>query len=227
DCENADPYCLGATILNLDKTIVKKIKKIILYDDINTSSAWDSISDHLPIPIEKENIKRVVNNKSLTDVTMAVGITKECSCYDIDSAILVSSDSDFWAVIDGNQKINFLVLNEHKKTSDRIINIFNERGIPHCYMDDFAKDKIQKLKSEVLFDGLKKRIDLFNQTGTLETLDVNELIDKIYREAYIQGSESQIEFEKNVFYNKYFKSGFILRPTQENNSLIFKIELTK
>lgn len=70
DCENVDPYAFGATILNLDETSLSKIKKIILYDDVNTSTAWDYIADIMPIPLIKKDIERVLDNKSLVDITM-------------------------------------------------------------------------------------------------------------------------------------------------------------
>ena len=70
DCENVDPYSFGATILNLDDSELSKIKKIVLYDDVNTSTAWDYITDIISIPIVKNKmamrIDCVIKKKTLS-----------------------------------------------------------------------------------------------------------------------------------------------------------------
>ena len=37
DCENSDPYKLCATLKNLDREYTKKIRSIILFDDVSRS----------------------------------------------------------------------------------------------------------------------------------------------------------------------------------------------
>ena len=110
--------------------------------------------------------------------------------------MLVSSDSDFWAVIEKMDKVKFFVLNEKKKTSQTIVETLNNHGVPHCYMSDFAQDVIQKFKSEVLYLGLESRVREFNETGMFMPLDVEELINEIFGEAYIIAEESQLKKEK-------------------------------
>ena len=107
DCENVDPYAFAAALRNLDEENLSKISVINLYDDVNASSAWDYISEIIDIPVEHYDVDRVLENKSLVDLAMALDISKEYYENDIDSAILVSSDSDFWAVIEKLDKIKF------------------------------------------------------------------------------------------------------------------------
>ncbi len=227
DCENVDPYAFGATILNLDEETLSKIKKIVLYDDVNTSTAWDYIVDIMAIPVVKKDIERLLDNKSLVDITMAVGVCEEYYRNDMESIILASSDSDFWGLIKQLPNARFLVLNEYRKTSGAIIEQLDKYDIRHCYMSDFAQDIVQKFKSDVLYLGLLEKIRQFNRTGEFHQLDVEELIQEIFYDANIVGAESQIEREKEAFYNRYLKKGLLIKPVEVDSTLKLQIEISK
>lgn len=227
DCENVDPYCLGATILNLDDNELSKIKKIVLYDDVNTSTAWDYITNIINIPVVKKDIERVLDNKSLVDITMTAGVCEEYYRNGMESIILASSDSDFWGLIKQLPDARFLVLNEYRKTSPAIVEQLDKYGIQHCFMSDFAQDKVQQFKSDVLYLGLSERIKNFNKTGEFGTLDIDELLQELFYDASISGAESQVEREKEAFYNKYIKGGLLIKPTTEEGRRVLKIELYK
>ena len=227
DCENVDPYSFGATILNLDDNELSKIKKIVLYDDVNTSTAWDYITDIINIPVIKKDIERLLDNKSLVDITMTAGVCEEYYRNNMESIILASSDSDFWGLIKQLPSARFLVLNEFRKTSPAIIEQLDKYKIQHSFMSDFAQDKVQQFKSDVLYLGLAERIKHFNKTGEFGTLDVSELLQELFYDANIGGAESQVEKEKEAFYNKYLKGGLLIKPTVEEGKHVFKIELYK
>lgn len=227
DCENVDPYAFGATILNLDEGLLSKIKKILLFDDVNTSTAWDYITDIMAIPVVKKDIERILDNKSLVDITMTAGVCEEYYRYDMESIVLASSDSDFWGLIKQLPNARFLVLNEFRKTSSAIIEQLDKYSIKHCYMSDFAQDSIQRFKSDVLYLGLVERIKKFNKTGEFGTLNVNELLQELFYDANIIGAESQVQREKEAFYNKYLKNGLLIKPIMEDDELRFKIEIYK
>lgn len=227
DCENVDPYSFGATILNLDDNELSKIKKIVLYDDVNTSTAWDYITDIINIPVIKKDIERLLDNKSLVDITMTAGVCEEYYRNNTESIILASSDSDFWGLIKQLPSARFLVLNEFRKTSPAIIEQLDKYKIQHCFMSDFAQDKVQQFKSDVLYLGLAERIKHFNKTGEFGTLDISELLQELFYDANIGGAESQVEKEKEAFYNKYLKGGLLIKPTIEGGKRILKIELYK
>ena len=96
DCENSDPYKLYATLNNLNQNaLLHKIAKIILYDDIHTTSAWDILNEFTEIPVEHEIIERVKENKSLVDIRLTTGTCREFFQNETDSFILASSDSDY------------------------------------------------------------------------------------------------------------------------------------
>lgn len=227
DCENVDPYAFGATILNLDKTTLSKIKKIVLYDDVNTSTAWDYIVDIMDIPIVKKDIERLLDNKSLVDITMAAGVCEEYYRNNVESIILASSDSDFWGLIKQLPNARFLVLNEFRKTSGAIIEQLDKYNIQHCYMSDFAQDIIQKFKSDVLYLGLREKIRVFNETGDFQQLDVQALLQEIFYDANITGAESQINKEKDAFYNKYLRNGLLIKPVEVDGVLKLQIDIGK
>ena len=227
DCENVDPYSFGATILNLDDSELSKIKKIVLYDDVNTSTAWDYITDIINLPVVKKDIERLLDNKSLVDITMTAGVCEEHYRNNMESIILASSDSDFWGLIKQLPSARFLVLNEFRKTSPAILEQLDKYKIQHCFMSDFAQDKVQQFKSDVLYLGLNERIKRFNKTGEFGTLDIDELLQELFYDANIGGAESQVEREKEAFFNKYLKSGLLIKPVVEDGKRILKIELYK
>ena len=227
DCENVDPYAFGATLLNLDEEELSKIKRIVLYDDVNTSTAWDYITDIIAIPVVKKDIERVLDNKSLVDITMTAGVCEEYYRNNIESIILASSDSDFWGLIKQLPSARFLVLNEFRKTSGAIIDQMDKCGIKHCYMSDFAQDSIQQFKSDVLYLGLSDRVKHFNKTGEFLTLNVDDLLQELFYDANIGGAESQVKKEKEAFYNKYLKNGLLLKPVVEDGKRVLKIEIYK
>ncbi len=227
DCENVDPYCFAATLLNLERDNLDKIKQIVLYDDVNTSTAWDFFDKIITLPIKHIEINRVLNNKSLVDITMTAGVCEEFYKEKTESIILVSSDSDFWGLITSLPLARFYVLNESRKTSSAITEKLAEHQIDHCYMDDFAQDKVQKFKTTVLMNSLIKRINHFNETGQFEILDVDQLLITIFHEACINGADNQMEQEREVFFNTFIKKGLIIKPTEEDGRMIFKMEINR
>lgn len=94
-------------------------------------------------------------------------------------------------------------------------------------MSDFAQDKVQQFKSDVLYLGLAERVKHFNKTGEFGTLVVDELLQELFYAANINGAENQVDKEKEAFFNKYLKSGLLIKPTSEDGKLVFKIELYK
>lgn len=227
DCENVDPYCFAATLLNLDRDNLDKVKQIILYDDVNTSTAWDYFEKIITLPIKHNETNRVLESKSLVDIIMTAGVCEEFYKENTESIVLVSSDSDFWGLIASLPSANFYVLNERRKTSPAIIDKLNEHQIEHCFMDDFAQDKVQKFKTSVLANSLVKRIKDFNETGKFETLDVDALLTEIFHEACIVGADKQIEQERQVFFNTFLKKGLIIKPTEADGHIVLKMEINR
>lgn len=192
DCENVDPYRFASVFKNLNEENLEKIKKVILYDDVNTSNAWDYINEYIKLPIEHKEIQRVLNNKSLVDIVMTSGACKEYYQENTESLILASSDSDFYGLISSLAGARFYVLNESDKTSDLILDKLDEANIYYCFMDSFAQGEVQDFKNNVLLRNLQSKLNDFNQTKNFVTLNPKELVDIIFQECHIQGSPYQL-----------------------------------
>ncbi len=197
DCENSDAFKLYSALKSLEDEETSKIAKIVLFDDIHTSNAWDYLENLLDIPIEHEEVSRVTERKSLVDVKMTAGICKAHYSESVDSFILCSSDSDFWGVISALPDVNFLVLYEDKKCGNDIKEALTLRSIYHYSMDDFHSGESTKLKKLVLKKTLKDEIEegIIGRNGY-------EIAKTVYDRNYIEASESDIK----QFYDKYIKA---------------------
>ena len=225
DCENVDPYRFASVFKNLEEENLQKIKKVILYDDVNTSDAWDYINESINLPIEHKLIERILNKKSLVDISMATGACKEYYQENTESLILASSDSDFWGLIQSLPYARFYILNESDKTSEVILDKLDEEMIDYCFMDSFAQAEVQDFKNKVLVRKLREKIDEFNDTGVFPTMDAMELVDMIFLECHIQGAYFQLKMEKEEFYKKYLKKGFKIVVSEKDGAKIFQMEL--
>lgn len=91
DCENSDPYKLYAMLNNLDQNaLLGKIAKIILYDDVHTTTAWQILEKFTQIPVEHVLIERVKENKSLVDIRLTTGTCCEFFQNNIETVCLLS-----------------------------------------------------------------------------------------------------------------------------------------
>ncbi|MCD8285992.1 MAG: NYN domain-containing protein [Clostridia bacterium] len=230
DCENVTPYSFVGMLKGLDANNISKIREIVLYDDEHTSTAWDYVSSYvdIDIPITHKEIQRVLDNKSLIDTVMTAGVCRAYYEDHVDSVVLASSDSDFWGLITTVSLAKYYILNERTRTSQTIIDRFDEKGIEHCFMDDFAQDKVQLFKTQVLLGTLRRRIATFNETGIWPDMDADKLVDSLFREAYITGADTQMEQEKKTFMNTYLKGGFTIKYSEDpDGSRPFRMELNR
>ena len=90
-------------------------------------------------------IPRVKADKSLVDISLAVGTTREYFEQGTKAFILVSSDSDFWGLIKGLPECSFLLLVEQENTSSAIKSAMIRNGIPYAEIDDFCSSNLEKV----------------------------------------------------------------------------------
>lgn len=208
DCENSDVYKLFGFLNDLNKESLSKIKKIVLFDDINTVDTWRMLSNHISVPTEHINVERVVDRKSLVDMKMTAGICQSHYKDDVDSFILVSSDSDYWGVISSLPDARFMVVYEDVKRSNSLIKTLNTHEIPSCSIDDFYTGSTTKLKEAVLIKGINEVLDSVK-------FNCREIQNKIYKCTHIIASNE----EKNAFYDKYLKN-LKLNIDKEGNATV-------
>lgn len=196
DCENSDPYKLCATLKNLDHEYTQKIASIILFDDVHTASAWRILDSFTAIHVEHMMIERVKQSKSLVDVMLIARTCQEHYKNNVDSFILVSSDSDYWGLISSLPEARFLVMIERENCGPDLKNALLNAGIFYCYIDDFYSGNAEDIKLGALFKEMERYID---QTVRL---NINEMFSAALKATRIEMSSS----EKKQFIAKYLKT---------------------
>ncbi len=213
DCENSDVFKMYSVLKGLDEQALQKIKKITLYDDENTTCAWDWLHRLTKIPVEHIEVERVVNSKSLVDIKMTAGVCQDHYAGNVDSFIIVSSDSDYWGLISSLPNARFIVMYEYDKCGAAIKTALTSHGIYYCAIDDFCNASTEELKKLVLFDELEKHFD------SLIGCNPWELTKSLYQNTYIQATEMEMQ----TFCTKYVKT-LKLRVGKEGT---FEIEINK
>ena len=196
DCENSDPYSFCAAMKSLDEEKLRKVSKIVLYDDIHAAHAWDVVKEQINLPIEHFMIERLKDNKSLADVKVVSKIMKDFYEESVDSFVLVSSDSDYWGLIEEMPKARFLVMAEHYKFSPAMQETLKENNIFYCYIDDFYSGDSDEIREIAMAREANKLLDEW-----LGSLDLDELFIKICETTRVEVTLDQ----KQEFMNKYLK----------------------
>lgn len=213
DCENSDPIRLAAALSSLSKNGLAKIQKVLLFDSEYTTDGWKVISEsdntgdkQNPVnwnilssvgafPIVRITVPRLNERKSQVDMTLATNTCKEVYTNGVDSVILVSSDSDYWALIQTLADVHFLVMVERAKCGQDIKNALDERGIHYCYLDDFYTGASYTIKTTALQKYIQDSLD------ELVNVNAQALLDEAIRTTWVRMTEK----EKSTFYNRYLK----------------------
>ncbi len=216
DCENSDPYNLCAAINNLEPERLNKIEKIILYDDIHAASAWELLSSYVNIPVEYIMIERLKDNKSLADIKVAARTCKEFYNNNADSFILVSSDSDYWGLMEELPLARFLVMMEHDKVSPALKDVLIKNSIFYCYIDSFYAGGGKDIKSEAIQKALSASVK-----ETL-SLNLNSLMDDVLARTRIKMSDEEV----SNFVKRKLKTGLELQ-IEDNGDVTLKYKAKK
>ena len=210
DCENSDPYALCAAIKNLDKERLEKVEKIILYDDIHAASAWEMLGGYIDLPVEYIMIERLKDNKSLTDIKVASRITQEFCNKNADSFVIVSSDSDYWGLIEELPKARFFIMIEHTKSSYALKEVLINNDIYYCYIDDFYVGDGNEIKTDAINRELARAFK--------DALDIN--LDELMNEILIRTRINMTDAERESFIKKQIKKNLNLEIDDDNNMYI-------
>ncbi len=213
DCENSDPYKLCATMRGLDDEYLQKIQKIILFDDVHTASAWEILEDYVQIPVEHLMIERVKRDKSLVDIRLTARACQEHYQNEVDSFIIVSSDSDYWGLISSLPDARFLVMLEREKCGPDIRGALVESGIFYCYIDDFYSGRTSDIMRSALFREMQEYLE--------RSLHLNA--QEMFEEALFATRIHMTTAERQQFYDKHIRQMKLVLD-EEGNA---RIELKK
>lgn len=199
DCENSDPYRLCATFRNLASHVPDyhtHVRKVLLYDDVHAAATWSIFDRHITdVPIDRKVVRRIKDSKSQVDVRMTAGACEEYYSNGTNAFVIVSSDSDFFALIQSLPTAKFMVMLEHGKQSQQFLDALVNAGIFYCFIDNFSQGTINDIKT----DALRMQIDEY--MGGVLNLNINSMMQSVYKKARIQMSPS----EEKTFIEKYVK----------------------
>ena len=214
DCENVDPYKLSATLRGLNKESIEKVESIILFDDVHASTGWDLLEQFTSIPVEHIEIERVKENKSLVDMRLALRVSQEFYEKKVDSYILVSSDSDYWALISSLPKAHFLVMVEHDKCGPDLKNALAEHGIFYCYLDDFYSGDSEDLKQRAIFR------EISTYLAQAVQLNLNTMLDEALRATRVTMTPA----ERKQYYDRHLRNLQMIVSEDGEVSLSLKVK---
>ena len=198
DCENSDAFKLCATLRDMDEEMVAKISKVILCDDVNfTPDAWRIFQEHISIPVEHILTERIKHEKSLVDVKFTAAVCREHFANEVDSFMLVASDSDYYGLIDSLPDARFLVMVEREKVSKALESTLSRDGIFVSYIDDFYSGDSQDLADHALMQGIRSHFDQF-----VGKLNINDMLRSVSRTTGVHMSAC----EEEQFKKRYLKT---------------------
>lgn len=197
DCENSNPYKLYAMLESLDQeALLSKISKIMLFDDSeHTTPAWKVLERFTEIPIQHQTIKRLMDHKSLVDPIMMAMTVKEYYANQIDSFILLSSDSDYWALIETLPEARYIVMVEESKVGQAIKTALENAGVTYCYIDDFNTANNATLQLSVILSEVQQILAQSVQ------VNMKDVMADLYQRLHIDLSTA----EKDQIYNRYIR----------------------
>lgn len=212
DGENADPYRFASAIESLKDHEIEKINKIVVYyDSEHTTKAWTMLK-HFTYGVEVETVpvERIVENKSLVDHRLVMGVSKAIYKEDVDSIILVSSDSDFWSVINASEDVRYLVMVESEKCGHEFKNLLRDKDVFYCYLDKFITPDDDKFFKIVFKHELEKIISDNFSLG-----NARELLSSVLHSCRAGVSKA----EEDMLFEKYIKT-LSLRINADGNFVL-------
>lgn len=213
DCENCDPLKMCAALQSMQSETLAKITKIILYNDVNSSSAWNLLEKHTKATIEHQMTERVLTGKSLVDVMLVAGCCKEHYVNGVDSFLLFSSDSDYWGLISSVSTAKFLVMVEQSKVSGEVIQKMMDSDIPFCYLDQFCQSgQSHKMKVDALLSECQRFVGKH-----FEPFSITEMMNVALLQTRIDLSKA----ESKQFYERYIKTMKLKIGTDGNVTIEF------
>ena len=194
DCENADPCKVIGVVKELESQGYSgKIAKILLVDDEHTSSQWRALRRNGNLPLEYYLTDRVKDDKSAVDVALTIKFYREIAAAKsvgkiIDSAVIISSDCDFWPLIELTPEVNFLVMLEYDNCSQDYYQRLRNNDIPFFYIDEYFMAGNVELKTETVLQEVVKEIE----EGFLSKINLFSIINRALLKLDLKMSDAEL-----------------------------------
>lgn len=214
DCENSDPYKLCGTLRSLDQDLMQKISNILLFDDVNTAPTWSILQSYTQLPVEHIMIDRVKQNKSLVDIRLTARACQEHYQNNVDSFVIVSSDSDYWGLISSLPEARFLVMLEWEKCGPDIKAALVESGIYYCYLDNFYTGNTDDIKRDAILK------EMYRYVENNARLNVKDMLQA----ALIKTRISMSADEQSRFYDRHIRQMTLNIDQDGNVTFEFKVK---
>lgn len=201
DCENADPCKVIGILKEIEaRGLLAKVTKILLVDDEHTSSQWRALRRNENLPLEYYLTDRVKDEKSAVDVAMTIKFYREIAGakaegLPIDSAVIISSDCDFWPLIDLTPEVNFLVMLEYDNCSQAYYQRLQGNDISFFYIDEFYMSGNIELKTEVVLQEVIHEIE----ENYLSKINLFSIINRALSKLELKMTEAEL----SQFFEKY------------------------
>ncbi|MBR1658507.1 MAG: hypothetical protein IJ697_09420 [Synergistaceae bacterium] len=201
DCENADPCKVIGIMKELEKqNVLSKISKVILVDDRHTSTQWRLLRRNENLPLEYYMTDRVKDDKSAVDVALTIKFYREIAQSraegnPIDSAVIVSSDCDFWPLIELTPEVSFMVMLEYDNCSHSYYQRLHQNDVPFMYIDEYFSAGNLEMKTENVLQEVIKEIE----DGYLSKINLFSVMNRALTKLELRMNES----EASSFYEKY------------------------
>ena len=207
DSENADPFNFSSALKNLDAEYLEKIEKIIVFYDINANSAWKNFGAYCDIPVIVNTVKRINPKKSRVDFKLLSAAKDEFNDNAVDSFIIISSDSDFWSLVEDLPNANIFFMLEHGKDGKDLRNALYEEDIPFFYMDEFCSANTEDMKKESVMVEIHKNIsekinfnlyEMFSETLKAKGIKMETAEKKQFFERYFKNIQASVSVQGNL-----------------------------
>lgn len=140
--------------------------------------------------------ERIKENKSLVDVKLTARTCHEHYVNQVDAFVIVSSDSDFWGLIESLHNAKFLVMIERDSCGPDLKHALVNAGIFYCYIDDFYSGNAEDVKHGAIFKAMDEHV------AENVKLNVFNMFEEALRITRVEMTES----EKKQFIEKYVKT---------------------
>lgn len=140
-------------------------------------------------------IDRLIERKSLVDIAMTVEVSKAVCQGCADGVIVVSSDSDFYPLLE--LPAEFIFMYERNNTSNVLKEALRENGNLYFPLDIFNTAGIEQYLHDVLIGIVEKQLEKME----MQQLNTLEIVKQAYAKVRYEASTAEMQ----RFHDHYVK----------------------